>query len=107
MEEALQRLLDFTQEFDVALLDNLVTAAYDPVNPQRAEANKVLMALKDNPDLWTKADGILERASNPHTRFLGVSILDDAIRYRCVIFIRQLNDCFCCFLVQYMENILL
>lgn len=82
MEAALQRLLDFSQEFDVALLDNVVTATYDPVNPQRAEANKVLMALKDNPDVWTKADGILERANSPHTRFLAVSILDDAIRFR-------------------------
>jgi len=84
MEAALQRLLDFSQEFDVALLDNVVTATYDPVNPQRAEANKVLMALKDNPDVWTKADGILERANSPHTRFLAVSILDDAIRFRYV-----------------------
>ncbi len=95
MEAALQRLQDFSQEFDVALLDNVVTAAYDPINPQRSDANKVLMALKDNPDLWTKADGILERANNPHSRFLAVSILDDAIRYRCV----QYSEVFVCHLM--------
>jgi len=82
MDTALQRLLDSTQEFDIPLLDNVVTAAYDPINPQRAAANKVLMAMQENPDLWTKADSILERASNPHTRFFGLQILDDAIRTR-------------------------
>jgi exportin-1 len=40
------------------------------------------MTLQDNPDLWTKADGILEKATNPLTRFFGVQILDDAIRTR-------------------------
>ena len=82
MEAALQRLLDNSQEFDIALLDNVVTTAYNPISPERAAANKVLMTLQENPDLWTKADAILERASNPTTRFFGVQILDDAIRTR-------------------------
>jgi exportin-1 len=82
MEEALQRLLSTTEEFDTALLDQVVAAAYDPVNPQRAAANTVLMTLQENPDLWTKADGILERANNPQSRFFGLQILDDAIRTR-------------------------
>ena len=82
MEEALQRLSSTTEEFDIALLDQVIAAAYDPVNPQRAAANKVLMTLQENPDLWTKADGILERATNFQSRFFGVQILDDAIRTR-------------------------
>ena len=82
MEEALQRLLSTTEEFDTTLLDQVVAAAYDPVNPQRAAANNVLMTLQENPDLWTKVDGILERANNPQSRFFGLQILDDAIRTR-------------------------
>jgi len=82
MEEALQRLSSTTEEFDIALLDQVIAAAYDPVNPQRAAANKVLMTLQENPDLWTKADGILERATNFQSRFFGLQILDDAIRTR-------------------------
>jgi len=40
------------------------------------------MKLQESPDLWTKADGILERANNPQTRFFGLQILDDAIKTR-------------------------
>jgi len=79
MDTALQRLLDFTQEFDIPLLDNVVSAAYDPINPQRDAANKVLMKLRENPDLWMKADSILERAGHHHTRCFGLQILYDAI----------------------------
>lgn len=83
IEIAAQRLLDPTVgEFDVALLDNVVATAYDPVNPSRAAANKALMTLQESPDLWTKADAILERAQNPQSRFFGLQILDDAIRTR-------------------------
>lgn len=84
MSSALQRLLDPSIEFDIPLLDTIVSAAFDPLNPQQKEANDTLMKLQENPDLWTKADGILERANNPHTRFFGLQILDDAIRTRYV-----------------------
>ena len=76
MQAALQHFLDPNVEFDIPLLDKVVTTAYDPVNPQRKAANDVLMKLQENPDLWTKADGILERASNPLTKFFGLQILD-------------------------------
>jgi len=82
MQAALQKLLDPNVEFDIPLLDKVVSTAYDPVNPQRSAANEVLMKLQETPDLWTKADGILERASNTQTRFFGLQILDDAIRTR-------------------------
>ena len=82
MEEALTRLSSTSEEFDINLLDQVVAAAYDPVNPQRAGANKVLMTLQENPDIWMKADAILEKASNPQSRFFGQQILDDAIRTR-------------------------
>lgn len=87
MEVALQRLLDIspTQEFDIVLLDNVISTAYNPVNPQRMAANKALMTLQENPDLWTKADSILERAQNHQTRFFGLQILDDVIRTRYVV----------------------
>ena len=82
MEIATQRLLDPAQDFDIPLLDSVISTAYDPSNPQRAAANKALMTLQESPDVWTKADAILERASNPQTRFFGLQILDDAIRTR-------------------------
>lgn len=83
MEAAAQRLLS-PGEFDVSLLDQVMTAAYSPTDPNRAMANKALMALQESPDVWTKADAILERAQNPQSRFFGLQVLDDAIRTRLV-----------------------
>ena len=83
IEAAAQKLLNPNGvEFDVALLDEVVTAAYSPTDPNRAVANKALMALQESPDVWTKADAILEQARNPQSRFFGLQVLDDAIRTR-------------------------
>eukprot|EP00562_Extubocellulus_spinifer_P009336 CAMPEP_0178498312 /NCGR_PEP_ID=MMETSP0696-20121128/15185_1 /TAXON_ID=265572 /ORGANISM="Extubocellulus spinifer, Strain CCMP396" /LENGTH=1087 /DNA_ID=CAMNT_0020126857 /DNA_START=606 /DNA_END=3869 /DNA_ORIENTATION=+ len=83
MDTVAQRLLDPSiKEFDVALLDQVTAAAYDPTSPHRASANKALMTLQESPDLWTKADAILERSQNPQARFFGLQVLDDAIRVR-------------------------
>ena len=82
VEAVTQKLLN--GEFDVALLDQLVSAAYDPVSPHRAAANKALMQLQESPDLWQVADSIIEKAQNPHSRFYGVRVLDDAIKTRYV-----------------------
>lgn len=82
IEAAAQQLLQPIGEFDVSLLDQVVAAAYNPVDPNRAMANKALMALQESPDVWTRADAILERAQNPQSRFFGLQVLDDAIRTR-------------------------
>jgi exportin-1 len=82
VEAITQKLLN--GEFDVALLDQVVSAAYDPVSPHRAAANKALMQLQEAPDLWQAADGIIEKSQNPHSRFFGVQVLDDAIKTRYV-----------------------
>jgi len=83
IEAAAQKLLNPNEDdFDVSLLDDVVNAAFSPTDPNRAVANKTLMALQETPDVWTKADAILERAQNPQSRFFGLQVLDDAIRTR-------------------------
>lgn len=79
----MQRLTN-AQDFDISLLDQLVAAAYDPVSPHRADANKALMQLQGVEGMWQKADAIMEKAQNPSARFFGLQILDDAIKTRCV-----------------------
>ena len=69
-------------DFDIGMLDKLVSAAYDPISPHRAQANKALMQLQESPDLWQRADGIIEQSQNPNSRFFGLQILDDAIKTR-------------------------
>lgn len=80
VEAITQKLL--SGDFDVALLDQLVGAAYDPVSPHRAAANKALMQLQEAPELWKAADSIIEKAQNPQSRFFGVQVLDDAVKAR-------------------------
>lgn len=80
IEAVVQKLLK--GELDINGLDNLVAAAYDPVSPHRAEANKALMGLQEVQDLWQLADGIIEQSQNPNARFFGLQILDNAIKTR-------------------------
>jgi len=77
-----QQLLSPGGDLDVSALDRVVTAAYNPSDPNRAAANKALMQLQESPDLWTKADAIIEQATNPSARFFGLQVLDDAIKTR-------------------------
>lgn len=95
IEAALQRLL--SGDFDIDLLDQLVGAAYDPVSPHRAAANKALMQLQEAPELWTKADAIIENSKISQCRFYGLQILDDAIKSRYVVYAHasfRKNFCF-------------
>lgn len=69
-------------DFSVSGLDQVVTAAYNPIDPNRALANKTLMQLQEAPDLWTKADAIIEQAVSAQARFFGLQLLDDAIKTR-------------------------
>ena len=75
-----QKLL--SGDFDINQLDQIVGAAYDPISPLRAQANKALMQLQDSPDLWQMADTIIEQSQNPNSRFFGLQVLDDAIKIR-------------------------
>lgn len=79
--EAVTRQL-LNGEFDINLLDQVVGAAYDPISPHRSQANKALMQLQESPDLWQRADGIIEQSQNPNSRFFGLQVLDDAIKTR-------------------------
>ena len=79
MDAAVAHLLDFSKEFDIELLDQIVAIAFDPANPQRAAANDCMVRLKDHPDMWKRADAILEASSSPETKFFGLQVLGDAI----------------------------
>lgn len=82
-------------DFDINLLDQIVGAAYDPISPHRAQANKALMQLQEAPELWQMADSIIEQSQNPNSRFFGLQVLDDAIKTRYVRCIADPTDCVC------------
>jgi exportin-1 len=82
MDAAVAHLLDFSKEFDITLLNQIVEIAFNPAHPQRAAANEFLVQIKDHPDMWKRADAILETSNNPATRFFGLQVLGDAIQTR-------------------------
>lgn len=43
-------------------------------DPQRNEANMLLMRMKESPDMWTQAGSILEQSQSQHTRFIGLQV---------------------------------
>jgi hypothetical protein len=53
MDAAAQHLLDFSKDFDISLLDQIVAIAFDGSHPQRANANEFLIMLKDHPEMYT------------------------------------------------------
>mmetsp|Transcript_51449 Transcript_51449/g.57458 ORF Transcript_51449/g.57458 Transcript_51449/m.57458 type:complete len:1095 (-) Transcript_51449:368-3652(-) len=80
--QAIAQKLISGDNFDINLLDQIVGAAYDPISPHRAQANKALMELQESPELWRTADSIIEQSQNPNSRFFGLQVLDDAIKTR-------------------------
>lgn len=79
MEAAAAHLLNFSQPFDCTLLDQIVLIAMDSNHPQRAAANEFLVRMKDHPDMWRRADAILEVSKQAATRFFGLQVLTEAI----------------------------
>ena len=51
MDAAAAHLLDFSKEFDISLLDQIVTIAYDGLHPKRSSANEFLIMIKEHPEM--------------------------------------------------------
>lgn len=79
MDAAAAHLLNLSQPFDCSLLDQIVLIAMDGSHPQRAAANEFLVRMKDHPDMWKRADSILEVSKQPATKFFGLQVLTEAI----------------------------
>lgn len=79
MEQAAAHLLNFSQPFDCTLLDQIVLIAMNSSHPQRPAANEFLVRMKEHPDMWRRADAILETSQQEATRFFGLQVLAEAI----------------------------
>ncbi|KAG6831297.1 Exportin-1 [Tricholoma furcatifolium] len=78
----MEGILDFSKDFDVALLDKVVMAFYTGVGQERQLAQQVLTQLEEHPDSWTRVPDILERASFPQSKYIGLQILEKLINTR-------------------------
>ncbi|KAM3173818.1 Exportin-1 [Hymenolepis weldensis] len=81
-EETAARILDFSQPLDIKLLDEVVTAMYKSSGNEQKLAEKILSALKEHPDSWTRVDSILEFSSSQQTKYFALQILEVLIKTR-------------------------
>ncbi|XP_059157239.1 exportin-1-like [Physella acuta] len=80
--EQAEKLLDFTQKFDIHLLDTIVSCMYTADGEQQRMAQEVLTTLKEHPDAWTRVDTILEFSNNQQTKYYALQILENVIKTR-------------------------
>lgn len=71
MDAAAAHLLDFSQPLDITLLDQIVAIAYDSAHVMRAQANEFLVKMKEHPEMWKRADAILETSTQAYTKYFG------------------------------------
>ncbi len=84
MEAAVAHLLDFSKPFDHSLLDSLAALAMDGKhdNATRAKADKVLVLLQEHPDMWKRADTIIESSTSLYSKIFACNVLVEAISVR-------------------------
>lgn len=78
----MESILDFSKDLDIKLLDRIVETLYKGTGEEQKKAQEVLTKFQNHPDSWTKADKILQYASDPETKYIGLSILDNLIKSR-------------------------
>ncbi|KAK9472421.1 CRM1 C terminal-domain-containing protein [Dipodascopsis tothii] len=78
----MEAVLNFDQETNVDLLDQVVDAFYKGSGPEQQLAQKVLTSFQEHPDAWTRVDQILQKSNNQQTKFISLSILDKLIKTR-------------------------
>jgi exportin-1 len=63
-------------------LDALVRSFYEGRGEQQKQAQAALNLFKEDPDSWLMVDKILSEAEYPHTKYLGLQVLDNVIMTR-------------------------
>ena len=82
MDQAAAHLLDFSKPFDCALLDQIIQIWSDGANPQRPAADAFLTKLRENPDMWRRADAIIETSTLDASKFFILLVLKNTINTR-------------------------
>ncbi|XP_049851621.1 exportin-1-like [Schistocerca gregaria] len=76
------KLFQFDEEFDVKLFEEITVASISHKHPQFAQAAKVLVEFRENPQSWTRVPVILELAQHPHTKRFALTILESLVTHR-------------------------
>ncbi|CAK5283617.1 unnamed protein product [Mycena citricolor] len=78
----MEALLDFNRPFDVSLMDKVAMAFYTGSGRDRQSAQLVLTQFEENPESWTRVPEILESATFPQSKYIGLQILERLITTR-------------------------
>ncbi|KAK0203228.1 CRM1 C terminal-domain-containing protein [Desarmillaria ectypa] len=78
----MESVLDFSRDFDVSSLDKVVMTFYSGQGEDAKIAQNVLTQFEEHPDAWTRVPEILETASFPQTKFIGLQILEKLVSTR-------------------------
>ncbi|KAI9844873.1 MAG: Karyopherin transporter, partial [Thelocarpon superellum] len=70
-------------------LDKTVRAFYEDRGEAQKQAQATLNQFKENPDAWLLVDKILQEASYPQTKYLGLQVLDNVIMTRWKVLPRE------------------
>jgi exportin-1 len=79
MDAAAAAILDFSKPLDCSLLDQIMAIAMDGSHAHRQQANEFLVNLQGHPDIWRRADAIIESSTQMPTKFFGLQVLGEAI----------------------------
>eukprot|EP00127_Corallochytrium_limacisporum_P003765 Clim_evm97s152 gene=Clim_evmTU97s152 len=82
-------ILDFINNPNIQLLDQVVQTMYFGSEPDRRKAQNLLTQLKEDPNSWTRADYILENTQSQQTKYFALQILDQVIATRWKILPRE------------------
>ncbi|CCJ30919.1 unnamed protein product [Pneumocystis jirovecii] len=90
----MEDILNFDQDFNVALLDRIVHTFYQGSGAEQQQAQRVLTQFQEHPDAWMRVDTILEKSNVLQTKLnlsldIALSILDKLISTRWKILPRE------------------
>lgn len=77
----MEAILDFSQDLDLDLFDNVVETFYKS-GPEQQKALVVLSRFQEHPESWKRADAILSLAKNSQSKYIALLCLNSLIKYR-------------------------
>lgn len=80
----MERILDNTQELDVAVFDDVVKAFYGTGADaaKRKQAEQVLETFQADPEAWLRVAPVLQQSNNPQSKFLALNVLEKLVKTR-------------------------
>ncbi|KAJ7125789.1 CRM1 C terminal-domain-containing protein [Mycena crocata] len=78
----MEALLDFSQPFDVSLLDRVAMTFYTGGGQEQQMAQLALTQFEEHPESWTRVPEILEKSTFPQAKFIGLQILERLVTTR-------------------------